>query len=106
VKALPSRISIADLRRVKPPEKSVDPYYLSPEHKAWRNEVIRRAGGKCQYRGHDPRRPRSGIRLFADHIRELKDGGDPLDPANGMACCGACHSLKTAAERRARSGQG
>jgi hypothetical protein len=38
-------------------------------------------------------------------VVELRDGGSPTDPTNGVALCGACHSRKTArarAERMAR----
>lgn len=102
LKMLGARIATLDPRKVKLPEKRVDPYYNTPEHKAWRTEVMRRAGGMCQDPDHDPSRPRSGIRLYADHIKERRDGGDPLDPANGMARCGSCHTRKTAAERAKR----
>ena len=42
---------------------------------------------------------RGDHRTFADHIRERKDGGDPLDPANGQCLCGQHHTLKTVAAR-------
>lgn len=100
---LAPRIAKADLRKVKPPAKTADPYYLTPEHRAWRDEVIRRAGGVCQDPAHDGALPRSGVRLFADHIQELRDGGAPLDPGNGMARCGSCHTRKTAVERGRRA---
>jgi hypothetical protein len=78
--------------------KTADPHYLTPEHRAWRAAVIRRAGGLCQA----PRCGRAGVRLFADHIRELQDGGAPLDVANGQALCGRCHAFKTVRERARR----
>jgi 5-methylcytosine-specific restriction enzyme A len=81
---------------MKTPVKTAEPYYQSAAHRAWRAEVIRRAGGCCQGCG------RVGGRLFADHVVELSDGGDATDPANGRALCGACHSAKTAASRRDR----
>jgi len=31
-----------------------------------------------------------------DHVRALKDGGEPLDPENLASRCHPCHSLKTA----------
>ena len=40
--------------------------------------------------------------MFADHITEIRDGGDPFDPANGQCLCGRCHTLKTNAARAAR----
>ena len=85
---LPPRIPRFDTRVAAVPEKIVDPHYATPAHRAWRAAVIERSGGRCQ----DPtcRSPgRRGIRLFADHIHEIKDGGALTDPNNGMARCGA-----------------
>lgn len=70
--------------------------YASPEHRAWRTAVLARSGNACQSCG------RTGVRLFADHIVELRDGGAALDVRNGQALCGSCHSTKTAAARAAR----
>ena len=95
------RVAVIDTRRAKPPPKTVDPHYLTPEHRAWAAEGARLAGGRCQ----DPlcKTPhRTGIRLFADHVKELKDGGAPLDPNNRVMRCGSCHSRKTAEERAKR----
>nr|WP_294566986.1 HNH endonuclease signature motif containing protein [uncultured Rhodopila sp.] len=95
-------VAASDLRRLKPAPKVADSHYQTPEHRAWRTEVIRRSGGRCQRPGCG----RSGVRLFADHVRELRDGGDALDPANGQALCGACHTAKTARARAARATSG
>ena len=79
---LKPRVPTLDVRRVKPPPKTVDPWYLTPEHKAT----------------HYP-----GQRLFADHKLERRDRPDlALDPANGWALCGSAHSRKTAEERAKR----
>lgn len=99
---LSPRLKPADTRRIKPPPKQRLPIYGTPEYREWRGVVIRRAGGLCQDPRHDPQRSRRASRLFADHIHELKDGGAPFDPANGMARCGSCHTRKTTAERAAR----
>lgn len=96
MRAAPPRLRASDSRHVKPPPKRVDPHYLSAEHQAWRSAVIKRAGGQCKKCG------RSGCRLFADHIIELRDGGAPFDVTNGEALCGSCHSTKTATARAAR----
>ena len=104
LRANPGRLHTTDTRRLKPPPKWRDPHYTSPEHLRWRAEVIRRSGGFCQDPMHDPSKPRTPGRLFADHIREIRDGGDKLDPRNGMARCGACHTRKTLAVRAARLG--
>ena len=78
--------------------KPVNPHYQSDEHIAWRNTVIARAGRHCERCG------ATGVRLFADHIVELTDGGHPFDLANGQALCGSCHTNKTNAERIKRHG--
>ncbi len=94
------RVAIADTRIARPPAKEVNPHYTTPEHRAWRAVVVARAGGRCQ----DPAcaSPARGARLYADHVIELRDGGDALDLANGMARCAACHARKTLAERARR----
>jgi 5-methylcytosine-specific restriction enzyme A len=95
-------VYVADTRTAKPPPKQRAAHYATAGHGEWRAEVIRRARGVCQ----GPRCGRSGVRLFADHVVELRDGGAPFDPQNGQALCGACHSRKTAAARAARQGEG
>jgi hypothetical protein len=40
--------------------------------------------------------------MFADHIKERRDGGDPTDPNNGMCLCGSHHTIKTQRERARR----
>lgn len=96
------RIPTMDTRVVKPPPKTVEPYYNTPEHRAWAAAVIARANGKCQ----DPTckaRHYPGQRLFADHLKERRDRPDlALDIANGMARCGSSHTKKTMAERAKR----
>jgi len=99
--ALGFRVSSLDLRTAQPPPKEADPHYLSPEHRAWREAVVKRAGGRCQWPGCG----RAERRMFADHIKELRDGGAPLDLANGQCLCGGHHTLKTARARAARAEQ-
>ena len=101
IRMLGSRVATLDTAIARPEPKRVDPIYKTPEYESWRAEVIGRAHGRCQ----DPRcqHPgRRGMRLFADHVVELKDGGAPFDPSNGLARCGSCHSRKTAEERAKR----
>ena len=99
---LGSRIPTMDTRRVRPPPKTVEPWYLTPEHKAWAAEVIMRAGNRCQDRTCKARHY-PGQRLFADHIKERRDRPDlALDPTNGRALCGSAHGRKTVAERAKR----
>ena len=99
---LPPRLSVVDVRTAQPAPKVSDPHYQTAEHRAWSAAVLRRAGGACQAQGCG----RSGGRLFADHIRELRDGGAPFALANGQALCGSCHTTKTAQERRRRMQEG
>jgi 5-methylcytosine-specific restriction enzyme A len=102
VKTIGQRLKGRGAMRLAVPPKEADPHYRTPEHKTWAATVIRRAGNMCQ----SPGCGRSGVRLFADHIRELRDGGAATDPANGQALCGACHSAKTARARAQRHGAG
>lgn len=92
-------IRTLDQRTAKEPVKVKAQFYDTPEYRAWRAAVIARAGGRCQ----DPAcRAQVGGKLYADHIVELRDGGAPLDLANGMARCASCHGAKTLAERAKR----
>jgi hypothetical protein len=86
--------------KVQPPPKQTESIYSTPEFRAWRGRVIARANGRCQ----DPQHQGShgGGRLYADHIKELKDGGAPFDDSNGMARCASCHTRKTVNSRLAR----
>lgn len=104
MRVMKPRLRAADTRRVKPPPKTVDPFYSSAAYRRWREEVLARAGGRCQ----DPKckdPTRAGATLFADHIVEIKDGGAKLDLANGLARCGSCHTRKTLRTRGERSRQ-
>ncbi|WP_425404611.1 HNH endonuclease [Hwanghaeella sp.] len=98
MKTAGNRIRSTAAQRIKSPAKITKAHYGSAEHKAWRADVVRRAQGRCE------RCSRKASRLFADHIREIEDGGDPLDRGNGQALCGSCHSIKTAEERARRHG--
>lgn len=98
------KLRVFDARAVKPELKTVDPFYLTPEYKKWRETVIARAGRRCEDVDGDERCPKAEPqhRMFADHIKERRDGGAPFDPANGKCRCGSHHTLKTANERAKR----
>lgn len=101
IKAAPPRIPTADSRRVQPPPKTVDPFYLSKEWRALMARIIAIRGRRCQDPEHrGPHEPTA--RIFGDHIRELRDGGEPLDERNVMLRCGACHTRKTLQARAQR----
>lgn len=95
-------MATVDLRRVKPAEKTADPFYHAAD---WRELcqflketrwplLIIRQGHCCE----DPEcraDHRIGQRIFFDHIVELRDGGAPLDPDNIIGRCGSSHTRKT-----------
>lgn len=80
--------------RLRPPPKVADSFYLSPEWRALVAKLKRERGAWCERCG-------SKHRLIGDHVRELRDGGAPLDPGNVELLCQPCHNRKTA-EARAR----
>jgi hypothetical protein len=102
---LQSRLAAADTRRIRPPPKRADPELQTSVYRAWRAEVLRHAGYRCQWLEGGQRCTRSAPehRLFADHIVERADGGGLLDPANGQCLCGRHHLLKTAMARARRA---
>lgn len=87
-----------DVSLAKRLPKEAEAHYATPEHRAWARQVIERAHGRCQGKACG----RTGVRLFADHIVERRDGGASLDVRNGQALCGSCHTRKTTAERAKR----
>lgn len=97
LKALPARL-VAAPPRLKPMPKVADAFYRSPEWLAVRRAVEARDGKFCRCCG------KAGVRLFADHIVEIKDGGAKLDPANVQLLCGGCHGRKTEQAKAARVG--
>jgi 5-methylcytosine-specific restriction protein A len=101
VATLPPRIALAS-QRVRPPKKTADPVYWSPE---WRNlmaRIIAQRGRRCEKCGTFSDENGAPIRIFGDHIVELKDGGPLLDPSNVMLLCGSCHTAKSNRERAKR----
>ena len=93
-------------RVVEPQAKTVDAIYKTPAYEAWRRFVIARAGARCEARDDGRRCSKAAPqnRMFADHIRELQDDGDPFDPNNGQCLCGSHHEIKTMRERAKRFG--
>lgn len=88
----------------KPP-KQTNPVYLTDDYRAWRADVVARAGGRCEAVDHGHRCSRASPehRMYADHIRELSDGGLLLDLNNGQCLCAVHHERKTFAARQLRS---
>jgi 5-methylcytosine-specific restriction protein A len=69
-------------------EKKVDPFYLSPEWKAFKKRMSSPSGNKCVKCG--------GAANHLDHITPRKCGGAALDPRNVQWMCARCHNQKTA----------
>ena len=83
---------------VKPqPKVKAAPYY-DPAWRKLRDAHVARYGAVCADPQHDPGRPRTG-KVYVDHIVELQDGGELLDPGNLMCRCASCHTRKTIASR-------
>ena len=102
LRSLPPRIRSAPPRIPSAP-KVTDAHYGTPAHKAWARAVKERAGWKCEDPDHDPRTPRAGGHVYADHIEERRDAPErELDLSNGRCVCAACHTRKTAKARTTR----
>ena len=95
-----------DSRAIKPEARVTEPVYLTKEYRRWRAAVVARAGRQCQWLdgGRRCRKAEPEHRMFADHVVELRDGGNPYDIANGMCLCGRHHTLKTMRVRAKRMG--
>lgn len=91
-----SPIARMTTKRVPTLQKKVDEHYMSQEFIQWSKDVKTRAGYRCEKCG------RAETRMFADHIKEIKDGGLFLDLMNGQCLCGSCHTRKTWDEKRHR----
>jgi 5-methylcytosine-specific restriction protein A len=91
---------------VKPEPKRADAELLTAEHAAWREQVLRNAGYRCEWIDDGVRCSKAAPahRMFADHKIERRDGGSLLDPANGQCFCGSHHTRKTMQARARRVG--
>ncbi|TAI67602.1 HNH endonuclease [Bradyrhizobium sp. Leo170] len=106
IPTLGPRVPTLDTRKAKPLPKKADPHYQTAEHEAWAAFVKRRAGYRCEHI--DDRTGRrcersqaNGDRMYADHIKDIKDRPDlALDRNNGRC---ACNSHNTRAGIAARS---
>lgn len=103
IQTLGSRVAAVDTRSAPPAPKTADSFYRSQEWRDLLDQIIAERGRRCEDPKHDASRPREGIRIFGDHIVEIRDGGAMLEPCNVMLRCGSCHSRKTAEMRARRS---
>ena len=99
--ALKPRISSAP-PRIRPPAKTANPFYLSPVWRRLVARIITQRGRRCEKCGRFRDENGAPIRIFGDHISEVKDGGPVFDPKNVMLLCGSCHTTKTNSERAKR----
>jgi 5-methylcytosine-specific restriction enzyme A len=104
IRMLAPLVPKADGRTVRPEPKRADPFYHTQGHGQFRDVVFKRAGSRCEWFEDGKRCTKSAPqhRMFADHIKERRDGGDPTDPSNGMCLCGSHHTIKTQRERARR----
>lgn len=87
---------------IRTPVKRADRFYQTPAWRGLMKRIKAVRGCACEICG----RGGPGVRIFGDHIVEIKDGGALLDAGNVMLLCGACHSRKTAKAKAARAADG
>src|SRR5262245_12066888 len=104
LRTLAPLVRVLTTRTPKLPLRQSDPIYTTPEFQVWRAQVVASAGGRCEAvdHGHRCSRARPEHRMYADHIIELKDGGQPFDIDNGQCLCASHHEIKTMAARARR----
>ncbi|WP_375290395.1 hypothetical protein [Qipengyuania sp.] len=94
----PGRIAPAP-SRIRPSPKMADKFYLSKEWRALRAARMLDADYFAA-----KARAKKGERLILDHDREIKDGGDRLDPANTVWRTFSEHQAKTERAKQRRGG--
>lgn len=103
IRMLGPRIPTLDTRKVRPEPSRGDPSpYRSERWVKFRKEIIAERGRRCEDPEHDPTKSAS-VRLYLDHIIELKDGGPMYERSNLMLRCPSCHTAKTLRERGKRA---
>lgn len=108
IKMAPARLGMASASRLGQPTetrstKSTNSFYLSPEWKAFRNQLIKERGWRCE----DPKCETSRgpwKQIYGHHKRELADGGAPFERANVDLVCGSCHGRLTTENKMKRAG--
>jgi len=99
--SLRPRVATLDTRTAKPAPKTADEFYTSSPWRKLVDSIIAERGPICEdttcQARHYP-----GMRVFGDHIVEIKDGGAPLDRRNVQLLCGSAHTRKTAQARARR----
>ena len=101
LRVFPAKVRTISTSKLKQAPKHKASAYYDPRWVALRTKIVDARGSRCEDPEHDPATPRQG-RVIADHIIELKDGGELLDARNVLLRCPTCHGRKTMAERAAR----
>jgi hypothetical protein len=104
LRSLAPLVSTLDTHTTKLPPKVKDEAYTTNQFRAWRAQVVARAGGRCEAvdQGHRCTKAMPEHRMYSDHIVELRDGGSLLDLNNGQCLCASHHQIKTVAARTRR----
>jgi 5-methylcytosine-specific restriction protein A len=84
---------------VKTVPKHTNAFYLTPEWRRLVGDLVHQRGRRCEKCGQLRDQDGRPIRVFGDHVIELRDGGALLDPSNVQLLCGSCHAKKSIAER-------
>lgn len=118
LRSLPSRIKPAQQSRVTQQPKRAEAFYVSPEWRALKADVIAERGRRCEGCGKTTEDDGSPVSLILDHVIERRDGGANLDKTNLKLLCvraggngqphsdgklGGCHARKTEQASQARS---
>jgi 5-methylcytosine-specific restriction endonuclease McrA len=93
------RIPTLRTARAALPPKVADEFYKTRQWVEFAAVVKQERGNKCE----EPSCGYRGLRLIADHIIEVKDGGALLDRRNVKIRCSPCHNRKTAETSRLRA---
>jgi 5-methylcytosine-specific restriction enzyme A len=88
--------------RLAPGPKVKDRVYERADWRACIAGIIKQRGRRCENPNCKTPGHGAGQRIFGDHIQELADGGELLDPRNIQLLCSSCHVTKTIAERKKR----
>ena len=104
LRSLPSLVATVNTATVPLPPKVRAPAYATPEYRAWRTMVVARAEGRCEAVDHGHRCSRAAPhdRMYADHIKEIKDEGQVFDLNNGQCLCSHHHLIKSNQARKRR----
>lgn len=94
---LSPKVATLDTRSARlAPTESNNPLYQSQVWRTLVRELKLERGERCEECRCDNRR------LVGDHVKEIKDGGAPLDPLNVRLLCYSCHTKKTVNARKIR----